>query len=48
MYAFYEFEGRFYVLIINWPFRCSVVAYSVWWNGYYCVDVGRFGNWKML
>ena len=48
MYAYYGCEGWFYILIIFWPFWCGVVAYSVWRDGHYRVDVGMFGDWELL
>jgi hypothetical protein len=32
------------ILIVFWQFWCWVIAYS----DHYCVDVGTFGDWKLL
>ena len=39
VYLYYECEEWLCVLILLWPFKCQVVAYSMWWDGRNCVGV---------
>ena len=48
MYAYYGCEGGFYELVLFWPFWCHVVAYGIWWDGCYYVDVGVLTKWELL